>query len=244
MTGYIDIHNHILPGLDDGPALLQDAVEMARVAYKTAITTIIATPHHNECNHPSKSEILASFELLHFALKKAEVPVKIYPGNELRISPDLPEKLKAGTVLPLAESEYILLEFPFEGTPFYAEEIVFRLRIEGWIPILAHPERIYDIQRKPERLEKFINMGCMVQVNSNSITGALGRASLDTAVKLLKRGWVDIIATDAHEAHTRIPDFTDALTAAAKVVGREAAQTFVRDNPGKIFSAKDALASE
>ncbi|MBE0447094.1 MAG: tyrosine protein phosphatase [Actinobacteria bacterium] len=237
MEGYIDIHNHILPGLDDGPATLQEAVEMARVARKNAITEIIASPHHNECNHPSRNEILAMLELLRSALKKTDMPIiKIYPGNELRISLDLPEKLKAGEVLPLAESSYVLLEFPFEGTPFYAEEIIFRLRVDGWIPILAHPERIYDIQRNPERLGRFIDMGCMAQVNSNSVTGELGRASLETAIKLLKRGWVDIMATDAHAPHNRAPDFTGALKVAAKIVGRQAAQRLVYDNPGNIFT--------
>jgi len=235
MEDYIDTHNHILPGLDDGPDTLQEALDMARVALKNGITKIVATPHHNEYHHPPAKEILAMVELVRSGLKKEALPVEVYPGNELRISPDLPEQLKAGEVLSLAGSKYILLEFPFEGIPIFADDIIFRLRIDGWKPILAHAERIYDIQRKPERLKKYIDMGCMVQVNSNSLTGELGRASLDVGIKFLKKGWVDVLASDAHAASYRAPDFTDALKVAAKHVGKERALAMISDNPGRVF---------
>lgn len=237
-SGYIDTHSHILPGLDDGPATLAGAVEMARVALKNGITKIIATPHHNNYHRPPISEILASLELLRAALRKDDVAVEVYSGNELRISPDLPRELRDREVFPLAESSYILFEFPFEGIPLFAEEIIFRLRVDGWNPVLAHPERIYDIQRKPARLTRYVDLGCIVQVNSNSLTGELDRVSRDTAIELLKRGQVDILATDSHSPDRRIPDFTEALEIAAKYVGPERAQQFVRDNPAKIFEAE------
>lgn len=241
MSNYIDTHNHILPGLDDGPDTMRETVEMAQVALQNGITKIIATPHRNDYHHPSKQEILAMVELLVSALKKEAVPVDVYPGNELRIALELPEQLKSGEVLSLANSRYILLEFPFEGIPLFAEDVVFRLRVDGWTPILAHAERIYDIQRKPEHLRKFIDTGCIVQINSNSLTGELGRASQDIAVKLLKAGWVDIMATDAHAPYRRAPDFTDALKVASKIIGREAAERLVRDNPAKIFTQRSGL---
>ncbi|PIU27049.1 CpsB/CapC family capsule biosynthesis tyrosine phosphatase [Candidatus Aquicultor secundus] len=236
--GYIDTHNHILPGLDDGPATLSGAVEMARVALKNGITKIVATPHHNNYHRPSKSEIMAVVKLLRAELRKDGVPIEVYPGNELRISPDLPRELREGEVLPLAESSYILFEFPFEGIPPFAEDVIFRMRIDGWNPILAHPERIYDIQRKPDRLKRYIDLGCIVQVNSSSLTGELDRACLDMAIELLKRGQVDILATDSHAPDRRAPDFTEALEVAAGYVGFERAQQFVRDNPAKIFEDK------
>lgn len=236
MNSYIDTHNHILPGLDDGPDTIKEAVEMARVAQQHGITKIIATPHHNDYHRPSRQEILATLELLTPALKKEAVPVEIYPGNELRIALDLPEQLKSGEALSLAHSKYILLEFPFDGVPLFAEDIIFRLRLDGWIPVLAHVERIYDIQRKPDRLNKYIKMGCLTQINSNSLTGELGRASLDASKKLLKAGQVDIMATDAHAPYRRAPDFAGALKIASKIIGQEAAQKLVRDNPAKIFT--------
>ncbi|MDI6715485.1 MAG: hypothetical protein QME63_00885 [Actinomycetota bacterium] len=238
MDGYIDTHVHILPGLDDGPATLQEAVEMVRMAQRNGITKIIATPHHNEYYHPQVKEIMASLELLNAGLKKANIEFEVYLGNELRIDPGLPEKLKSGEVFPMAGSRFILLEFFFEGIPLYSEDVIFRLRVDGWKPILAHAERIYDIQRNPERLKRFIDMGCMVQINSNSLTGELGRASLDTAIYLLELRYVDIMASDAHSASNRIPDFTGALKKAAKIIGKEEAQKLVINNPSKIFEGK------
>lgn len=236
--GYIDTHNHILPGLDDGPATLSGAVEMARVALKNGITKVIATPHRNNYHRPARSEILAAVKLLRAELRKDGIPVEVYPGNELRISPDLPRELREGEVLSLAESSHILFEFPFEGIPPFAEDIVFRMRLDGWSPILAHPERIYDIQRKPDRLKRFIDMGCIIQVNANSLTGEMDEACFDTAVELLKRGQVDILATDSHAPDRRAPDFTGALEVAARYVGPERAQQFILDNPAKIFDHK------
>jgi len=236
MSGYIDTHNHILPGLDDGAETLKEAVSMAKIAENNGISKIIATPHRNEYHASSAKEILSLVELLRNALKKDAVAVEVYPGNELRINPNLPGLLKEGNALPLAESNYILLEFPFDGIPFFAEEVIFRLRVDGWLPILAHAERIYDIQKKPDRLRKFIDMGCLVQMNSQSITGEHDRASKDTAVELLRRGWVDIMATDAHSADWRIPDFSKALKAAGHIIGKDAGHKLIRENPERIFT--------
>jgi len=237
MAGFIDIHNHILPGLDDGAETLVEAVEMARIALKNGITRIIATPHQNDYHHAPARETLAVTELLRAALRKEAVPVEVYPGAELRITPDLAERLEAERALPLAGSRYVLMEFFFEGAPIFSEEVVFRLRTAGWTPIIAHPERVYDIQRKPERLKKYIDMGCLTHINANSLTGELGRACLDTAIALLKRGWVDIIASDAHGAAHRPPDFTGALAVASKVIGKTGARALVLDNPARILDA-------
>ncbi|MDP2210971.1 MAG: CpsB/CapC family capsule biosynthesis tyrosine phosphatase [Candidatus Aquicultor sp.] len=235
MAGFVDIHNHILPGLDDGAETLEEAVEMARLAHQNGITRIVATPHQNDWHHVTGQETLAGVELLQAVLRERGVPVDIYAGSELRMSPDIPERLASQTALPLAGSSYVLIEFYFDTIPFFSEEVVFRLRTAGWKPIIAHPERVYDIQRKPERLERFIDMGCLTHINVSSLTGELGRSCLDTAVALLKRGWVDIIASDSHGAENRPPDFGAALSVAAKIVGEEAARALVLENPARIF---------
>jgi protein-tyrosine phosphatase len=235
LEGFIDTHNHILPGLDDGPATVDGAVDVARVALEHGITHIVTTPHHNDFHHEPVSVVKAAFNAVVEALKAARVPVTLYPGMELRIDPDLPAQLKDGRALPLANSKYILLEFPFDGIPFFAEDIIFQLRLDDWVPILAHCERIYDIQQKPRRIEKYIAIGCMVQVNSNSISGELGRQSRDVALELLNLGFVDIIASDAHSATRRIPDFTAALAIVTKIIGFEAARRLVKETPAEIL---------
>ena len=236
MAGFVDIHNHILPGLDDGAETLEEAVEMARVAHLNGIDRIVATPHQNDWHHVSAQETLAGVELLRAVLDERDVPVEVYAGSELRIAPDIPERLAERTALPLAGSSYVLIEFYFDSIPFFSEEVVFRLRTAGWKPIIAHPERVYDIQKKPERLAKFIEMGCSTHINVSSLTGELGRSCLDTAIVLLRRGWVDIIASDSHGADNRPPDFAAALAVAAKAVGEDAAQALVGKNPARIFA--------
>jgi protein-tyrosine phosphatase len=232
---YIDIHNHILPGLDDGPETIELSLEMARIAHRNGIFKIVATPHHNDYWRPRKEEIIEKLERLNNELADKNIPVEIFPGNELRVADDLPEKLYNREVLPLAGSRYILVEFPFNNIPIYIISVVADLINDGWRPVLAHCERVYDIQQNIKLLDNYINMGCMVQVNSNSLTGELGRSSYKTAIQLLKLGYVDIIASDAHSPHNRIPDFSKALKIASKIVGRAKAEAMVSVAPEKIL---------
>jgi protein-tyrosine phosphatase len=234
---YIDIHNHILPGLDDGPYNVEGSLEMARLAAKNGITRIIATPHYNnEYYQPPKELILNKLEQVRKEIINNGIPVEIYSGNELRIAVDLIEKLNNQEVLSLAGSRFILLEFPFSNVPIYAIEAIADLFDSGWHPILAHCERIYDIQQNPNLLDRYVSVGCMVQINSNSLTGELGKTSYKTAVELLKRGYVDIMASDAHSARDRVPDFTKALKIASKIIGTTKAEAMVSETPAKIFN--------
>jgi protein-tyrosine phosphatase len=232
---YIDIHNHILPGLDDGPEYLSESIEMAKIALKNGINKIVASPHHNEYHQPSKNEILEETDKLNTELKKQSIPVNIYPGNEVRIAPDIIEKLLDKDILTLADSEYVLLEFPFHNIPIFAANIVYEIINNGWTPILAHCERIYDIQQNPRLVDKYISMGCLLQVNSNSITGELGKTSYKTAIEFLKRGQIDIIASDAHSSYDRVPEFQKALAQISKVTGIDKAEAMVSETPAKIF---------
>lgn len=235
--GYIDIHNHILPGLDDGPHNIEGSLEMARLAVKNGITKIIATPHYNnEYYQPPKELILNKLDQVRKEIINSGIPIEIYSGNELRIAVDLIEKLNNQEVLPLADSRFILLEFPFSNIPIYAIELIADLFDSGWCPILAHCERIYDIQQNPNLLDRYISIGCMVQINANSLTGELGKTSYKTAVELLKRGRVDIMASDAHSARDRVPDFTKAIKVASKIIGNSKAEALVSGTPAKIFN--------
>jgi protein-tyrosine phosphatase len=234
-SSFIDIHSHILPGLDDGPETLDESIEMARVAFKSGITKIIATPHHNDYHQPSKEEIFNVLDTVNCELKKKNIEVAIYSGNELRIAPELPEKLSNQDALPLANSRYVLVEFPFNNIPLYAADVLGTLLGDGWKPILAHCERIYDVQQKPGLLSNYVNMGCLIQINSNSLTGALGRTSQKTALELLRLGYADIMASDAHSAYNRVPDFSEALKIVSKTVGKEKAEAMVSETPAIIF---------
>jgi protein-tyrosine phosphatase len=210
---------------------------MARLAVKNGFKRIIATPHYNnDYYQPSRESVLNRFEQVKNEIVRNGIPIEIYPGNELRISVDLIEKLNNQEVLSLAGSRFILLEFPFSGIPIYALDVIVDLFDSGWQPILAHCERIYDFQQNTNLLERYINIGCMVQINSDSLTGELGKTSHKTALELLKRGYADIMASDAHSAHDRVPDFSKALKIASKIIGISRAEAMVMETPARIFN--------
>ena len=240
MSGLVDIHCHILAGIDDGPRTIDESLDLAREALDNGVTDIIATPHFNPLLFAfSRDECERAVVSLQEALDSAKIPITIHLGAEIFADRErLPQALLVGEVPTLAGGKYILLEFPFELLPQYAYNLVFEIICAGFKPVLAHPERNADIQRHPEKLEPFRQAGCLTQINSTSLTGRLGRGSLKTAIALLKRNWVDIIGSDAHLAGDRGPNFRAAVTVATKYVGSEAATKMVEETPRRILTAQ------
>jgi len=235
-SGYVDIHSHILPNLDDGPATLEGSLDLAKEAVANGISDIIATPHLNRDLFPfSTNASRQACKQLQEALAAADIPLKLHLGAEVKIHPKIVEELNAGKVPMLAESRYLLLELPFDMIPPYAHEIVFQMRLAGVTPILAHPERNASIQRDPRKLGALIDLGCLTQINSTSLTGRLGEASQSTAVSMLTQGWAHMIGSDSHFAGDRGPNFKEAITVAAKYVGFDEAQKLVRENPKRLL---------
>lgn len=235
-SGYVDIHSHILPNLDDGPRTLEGTLDLAGEALANGISDIIATPHLNRDLFPfSSSASRQACNELEEALTAANMPLNLHLGAEVKIHPRIVDEFKAGKVPLLAASRYLLLELPFDMIPPYAREIVFQMRLAGVTPIIAHPERNASIQANPSKLGAFIDLGCLAQINSTSLTGRLGEASQSTAVSMLTQDWAHIIGSDSHFAGDRGPNFKEAITVAAKYVGLEEAQTLVRENPKRLL---------
>lgn len=241
-NGYVDVHSHILPGLDDGPPDIFGSIRMAEEAAQNGVTDIIATPHLNqELFEFSRQARDVQIERLQAALREKKVPVFIHRGAEVRIVPQLPEWYDNGKLPTLAGTRYLLFELPFGEMPFFTHDVTFAIRLKGIIPVLAHPERSVSFQDQPDRLAWMIEAGCLVQVNSTSLTGRLGDPSRATAIELLRRDWVHIIASDGHAAFDRGANFREALAVAAKYVGEEAAERMVKDNPRRILEASTSL---
>ncbi len=240
MSGSVDIHCHILPGIDDGPQTIEESLDLAREAVDNGVTDIIATPHYKPFLFEFSSEDCARARTqLQAGLQEAGIPISIHLGAEILLDRDvLPRNLLSGEAPTLADSKYVLLEFPFVALPLYAHDLVFEIICAGFKPILAHPERNATIQGHPEKLEPFRESGCLTQINSTSLTGRLGRSSRKTAVELLKRGSVDIIASDAHLADDRGPNLKEAVAIAAKHVGQEAAEKMITETPQRILTGQ------
>lgn len=233
----LDLHSHILPGVDDGPSTMEESLEMARLAYEDGTRTIVATPHNRDVNERSSIfAVRALVDRLKQEIQAQSLPLKVLLGMENHIEMDTPEQVDRGLAIPIEGTHYILIELPFEFYPFYGEEVLFKLQIKGLRPIVVHPERNLAIQNNPQVLANLVQKGALAQITAGSITGALGKESQKASKELLQQNLVHIIASDGHTARgTRKPLLSAGAAAAARVVGREAARNMVEDIPQAIL---------
>ena len=232
----LDLHTHILPGIDDGPSAMNESVEMARLAYDDGTRTLVATPHNRDVNERSSiSNVTELANKFREELRVQPLDLKVLLGMENHLEMDTPEQVKNGLSIPIEGTDYILIELPFEFYPFYAEEVLFRLQIMGLHPIIVHPERTLYIQDNPAILDNLVQKGSLAQITAGSITGAFGKESQKSSVELLRKNLVHIISSDCHTAYgARIPIISEGVVAAAKVIGNEAALNLVHGIPTAI----------
>ncbi|MGE5633543.1 MAG: tyrosine-protein phosphatase [Caulobacteraceae bacterium] len=195
----IDIHCHILYGVDEGPDSLHISLEMCRQAIKEGIEKIIATPHYI-IGERYDSNISEKIKTLNNELKNNNIGVEVLPGNEAFIDFGLVDRLSNKECLTLSNSKYVLLEVPMLEVPRFTENVIYELLLKGYIPILAHPERNRAINVKPEIVYELVRNGCLMQLNSTSLFGLSGEKAENTAKQLLSHNLVHFIATDAHSA--------------------------------------------
>ncbi|MFC1549263.1 tyrosine-protein phosphatase [Nitrospirota bacterium] len=227
----IDIHCHILPGIDDGPKTMDESVSMARMAVEDGVTDIVATPHINfELTDPARIQTMVSE--LNSRLEEESISLKVHAGADVSAVID-PALVGAYTV---NGSRYVLLEFPYGRIPASARATVFRFASSGLRPIITHPERNWSVISNPALVLELIESGALVQVTAGSITGEFGPESEACANRLLKDGYVHFIASDAHSPLRRKPLLSEAVGMAGKIIGEIAALALVRDNPEAVLS--------
>lgn len=235
----IDLHCHLLPGLDDGPETLDEAVAMARIAVADGITTVVATPHMFdgafEVAPERRDTALAE---LTARLAAEAIPLRVLAGGECRIHEHLLTRLQ--TAAPRytlnGTGRCCLLEWPEGVVPPHFEQFLFAAQIAGLQVLLAHPERHADIQRKPELLERLVERGLLLQISAGSLTGAYGRGARRAAERLLAAGSVRVLATDAHDPDSRPPLLTAAVERAVELLG-PVARNLVTTFPAALLAA-------
>jgi len=229
----IDIHCHILPGVDDGAADLDESVKMAKIALADGIAKIVATPH---INHPfiTKQSLCICHEMLTRTLEQKHIPVDIFLGGEVAAHMDV-SKFNLHT---LSRTKYILLEFPAGHLPQSAGELIFNLILDGFYPIIAHPERNASILKNPYVLFNLLKQQVLLQITAGSITGMFGTDAMACARFLLRKGVVSFIASDAHSANHRRPVLSKAVRAAGKIIGKENALKLVTTNPRAMLAGE------
>ncbi len=227
----IDLHCHILPGVDDGPTQWDEAMRMARMAAADGIRTIIATPHVVD-PVGAANVIRLKVEELNRRLAAEVIDLEVLPGAE--VSPLHPPEALTG--LTLNGTAYVLVEFPHSHLPRDAFAVLSRLASGGLRPVVAHPERNPSVIRNPALLFELVEAGALCQVTAASLSGGMGAEARACARYLLKKGVVHFLASDAHSAHHRPPNLTTGLRAAAKLIGKDAAQRLVSANPQAVVS--------
>lgn len=201
----VDIHCHILPGIDDGPLNLSGFIEMANGAVSGGITHLFATPHHLNGKYENiKIEILDRVDEMNRHLQQNNIPLILHPGQELRIHRELFKSLELDAVLTLDnKGTYLLLELPSGEVPKYTREVVYELLLKGIQPIIVHPERNRGIVESPNLLFELVQEGALTQITSGSILGHFGRKIKSFSERIIEHQLAHFIATDAHNTNTR-----------------------------------------
>lgn len=232
----IDIHAHILPGIDDGAKDEQEAILMARAAVEEGITAIIATPHHANGRYDNPGhEIKNRIHAFNLMLKDHGISLKVQPGQEVRIHQGLLEALEQGQTITLSESKYLLLELPSSFVPPYTEEMIHELRVLGITPIIAHPERNAELAASPSILMRLLERGALTQLTSHSVDGLFGRKLQKLCLEWCRQGMVHLISSDAHNVNDR----PFALNKAYSVISSHVNDTVVaelKDNSERLIS--------
>ncbi|MGF2941306.1 tyrosine-protein phosphatase [Enterococcus xiangfangensis] len=219
----IDLHCHILPGLDDGAQTLADSLAMVEKAIDQGITHIMCTPHHTngEYNNPAK-KVISAVETLQQAIDQRGWEMTLFEGQEVRLTEQLLAGIERQEILFIDEKKtYLLVEFPANEVPPYSEWLFYQLLIRGHIPVLAHPERNAVFCKDPNKLIPFLEMGVLTQLTAPSIVGVFGKKIQKTAKKMLEHQMLHTVVSDAHNLNQRTFLMKEAYQAIEKIGGSE-----------------------
>lgn len=233
----IDLHCHMLPGIDDGAADLEMALAMARMSAADGVRTIACTPHiYPGMYENTASGIRAALGAFQIELDERGISLRLVIGADVHLDPNLLGAIRAGRVPTLADSRYLLLEPPHHVAPPRFEESVFQLAAAGYVPVITHPERLTWIGEHFEMFKRLVKAGAWMQVTAGSATGRFGRAPKYWAERMLNEGLVHILATDAHDPTRRPPLLAEGQHAAALRLGEAEAEHLVSTRPQGIVN--------
>jgi protein-tyrosine phosphatase len=232
----IDLHSHLLPGIDDGSKDLATSLAMARVASTDGISTIACTPHilpgvYNN-NGPAIRNAVAR---LAESITEAGIPISLVTGADVHIAPDLDVRLRDGRVLTLNDSRYLLLEPPHHVLPPRLDDLIFGLQAAGYFPILTHPERLSWVEGHYDLIRRLVSSSVLMQITAGSVTGRFGRRPRYWAERMLDEGLCHLLATDAHNTEQRAPRMADARDVVAQRLGDDEAINLVLRRPQGIL---------
>jgi protein-tyrosine phosphatase len=232
----IDIHTHILPGVDDGAADIEESIRIIENGKSAGINTFILTPHIRNDNDWSRiDQIRETYLTLKQECSDRGLSVRLILAAEISITPDLPDMLKKNPLVTINE-KYVLVELPFTQLPIYTEEILYKLSL-NYTPIIAHPERYMYLIGKTDLIQKWVEKGIMMQINTGSLEGQYGIRVKWLAKKLLKLGLVHFVASDVHSGHRKADRIKQTFKLIEKIAGSRAHKILV-EYPETIINPK------
>lgn len=243
----IDIHTHVLPGVDDGAQTMEESLEMLAQAADSGVHTLVITPH---CNIPDEfdnyvsPELDARFQALDQAREEAGIPLRLCKGMEAFATYELPELLRTGSVWTLNNTRYFLMEFAFTEDPDFCRKILRACAEEGFSPIIAHPERYYFLQDDLDLAFEWCVSGYGLQLNKGSLLGRFGPETERCAHLLLEHGLAACVASDAHSPFQRSTHMGEINEFLLGEFGTEYTHLLLEENPSRILSGRDLLGYE
>ena len=233
----VDIHCHILHQYDDGSPSLSESLEMARMAAESGTTDIAVTPHFVGMSASLKDLplLMDHFQELSQAIARAQIPVTLHPGAEILCLPETAELARRKLLPTIGDTHYLLVEFYFDESLRYMDEMLHRIHSAGYIPVVAHPERYDAIQQDPLMLQRWFRSGYVLQLNKGSILGAFGRRAERAAHIILEAGLAHLIASDAHSSSRRTPHMKALHRWLDHNLSADYARILTEENPRRII---------
>lgn len=236
----IDLHSHILPGVDDGARSLDESLAMARMAVADGIEVMAATPHFMPGMYDNQTDdISLRVTALNDALLENQIDLAVIMGSDAHMRPDFINGLRNGTIPTLHGSRYVLFEPPHNIKPQRLEDLLFNIQMSGYMPVFTHPERLKWIEQDYEIISNAAKSGVWMQITAGSLTGRFGKRPQYWAQRMMAEGLVSILATDAHNTRSRPPLLAEAADLAAKELGMDEATHLVVTRPNCVLENHD-----
>ena len=245
MRYFVDMHCHILPGVDDGAKDPKQTYEMLKMAYDEGIRVIVATPHH----HPvrgmaSKAELGREFRKTKELARQIDENFHVVPGMEVYFIQEVLDQLENNELKAIGKSHYLLVEFSPEAEATYIKGSLQQIQMRGYYPILAHVERYRCMVDNPENVDDLVDMGVTIQVNAGSIVGDGGKKIRKFVIGLMEEGLVHIVGTDAHSTKSRAPKMKKCAMQVEKLFGKDYMWEIFQENGMRILQDKKIYEGE
>ncbi len=237
----IDLHVHIMPGVDDGSPDMEESVRMAKIAVGSGVFALAATPHCNipeEADNYDGSQFRENLQRLQQEMERQKIPLTIYSGMEVFGTPQVPQLLDEGKLVPLNDGRYLLIEFAFEEDPDMIWKVLDGILERGYTPLIAHPERYFYVARDPQLTYEWLQMGCCLQMNKGSILGRFGEDVRRVALDLLDHELISCVASDAHSSWRRTPYMREAWDVLEEDFGEDCPALLMEENPKRIVNSR------